>query len=449
MGQIQSIEEFLSLMLRRRWLIILIAVSGLLISAIYAKTRPDTYMAAAVIQVEVPTVSGSSESTAPAPSGAAQLLQAIKQRLTTRENLLAMIERHQLFTNLPGLSTDEKIALLRGSVTFEDVASAAGDTFGQPKTISALIVYAELDDPELAARVANDFAQGILDQTSAGQQTRAVQNVTFFREEEARIWQQITDLEAEITAYTNTHDDKLPALNEARRDELVGLDTDIRSSGQQKLALVSQKTLISASETLRETDRRLLDQLTAQIGVLDAQISALTTRRTEIEAALLATPEIEQALDGFDRRLQQLQGQYDVANQRMAEAETAQRLAERHHAERFTLLERAITPEYSRRSGGKKLVIAGSIASLLLGIAVAFVLDLLRPVVRTAAQMERQLDLLPIISIPEIERPRQQIGKGLIKLLDDPIKSLLGIPRFAVLAATATLLLIIAAAAIS
>ena len=36
MGQIQSIEEFISLVLRRRWLIICVTVCGLLAAVIFA-----------------------------------------------------------------------------------------------------------------------------------------------------------------------------------------------------------------------------------------------------------------------------------------------------------------------------------------------------------------------------------------------------------------------------
>ena len=67
--------------------------------------------------------------------------------------------------------------------------------------------------------------------------------------------------------------------------------------------------------------------------------------------------------------LQQLQGQYDNVTQRMAEAETTQRLAERQQSERFTLLDRALSPDYASGGGKKKIAIAGAVASLLGAIA--------------------------------------------------------------------------------
>jgi hypothetical protein len=71
------------------------------------------------------------------------------------------------------------------------------------------------------------------------------------------------------------------------------------------------------------------------------------------------------------------------------------------------------------------------------------------PVIRTAAQMERELDLRPVVSIPEV-RPEKaaQRGRGMMKLLDDPTKPLLGLPRYAVISGVASLMLLTAAAVV-
>lgn len=448
MGQIQSIEELIGLILRRRWLIISITLLGMIAAVIYAKTRPDVFETAAVIQIQGAAVTEAPEGTAPVASGAAQVLQTIEQRLTTRENLIAMIDRHGLFADLPTLSIDSKIMLLRQAVTFQAVDSAAGETFGQNRSISAILIYAKLGNADLAARVANDFAQGILDQSAAGQRERADQNVAFFKEEEARIWKDITALETEIVAYKNANAAALPTLRDARRDELAGFDDDLRQVDQDRVALAGERAVIEQKQNLRETDRRRLDEIAAQSGVLDAQIAAITARRDAIQTALAATPEVERVLNGYDRRLTQLQDQYDVVTQRMAEAQTTQRLAERQQAERFTLLERAITPEHPLGNGGKKIAIAGSIVSLLGALALAFLLDLAKPVVRTAAQMQRQLDLQPVICIPEMRKPKGAVGNAALRLLDDPARPIFGLPRFMVIAGVTTLLLIATATVI-
>lgn len=449
MGQIQSIEEFISLLLRRRWLIIAITVIGMIGAVIYAKTRPSTYEAAAVIQIEGAQVHDTTaQGQTPDGGGAAQVLQTIEQRLTTREALTAMIERHKLFADQPALPIDKKIFALRTSITFQSVEAMAAQGFGG-RDISAIIVFARLGEAELSARVANDFAQGILDQSAAGQRARAEQSVAFFKEEEDRIYAGINALESQIAEYKNSHADAMPTLTDARRDELVSLTDDLRSTGQELAALKGEQAAIQLKQNQRETDKRRLDEIAAQIDVLNAQVASTNLRKTEIETALAATPEVERVLSGFDRQLQQLQDQYTVVTQRMAEAQTAQRLAERQQAQRFTLLERAITPEYPMGGGKKKIAIAGTVGSLLAGIVLAFLLDLIRPVVRTSAQMQRQLDLEPVVVIPEIRAPKGRIGRAALRLIDDPKRPIFGLPRFAVLAAATTLVLVLIAAMIS
>ena len=50
----------------------------------------------------------------------------------------------------------------------------------------------------------------------------------------------------------------------------------------------------------------------------------------------------------------------------------------------------------------RKLALAGGMASVLAGFAVAFLLEMLNPAIRTAAQLERTLGISPVVSIPHV-----------------------------------------------
>ena len=146
MGQIQSFDEFLNLLFRRRWLILAVTVLGVMAAVLLAKSRANIYESAAVIQVEVPVVTDSA--TGQSQSGSAQLLQVIQQRLTTRENLLAMIDRHQLFADAPALSDDDRVFTLRQAISFQSVASAAQPSGGGGSAVSAIIIAVRLGNPD-------------------------------------------------------------------------------------------------------------------------------------------------------------------------------------------------------------------------------------------------------------------------------------------------------------
>lgn len=425
MGHIQSFDDLVSFLLRRKSLIIAITILGMALTVFVIKSRPKTYESAAVIQIQLPQVADGQTPGAAPETGSAQLLQSIEQRLTTRENLTAVIERHGLFADAAGLTLDQKVTALRASITFQPVASAANQSFGQPAQVSALLIYARLGNPDLAARVANDFAQSVLDMGAQGLADRALATFTFFTDEEARVSTQVAAMEAAIATYKNTHAEALPEMADARRDELVSIESDLRDLNQTLAVLTVERDSLQTKETLRATDQRRLDELASALTLNDAQRASLESRRAILTAAVAQTPEVERELRGLDRQLQQLQDQYTVVSRRLAEAATDQRLADNQQDQRFTLLERAVTPEFATNGGGKKLAAFGAVASLGLALIVAFIADMIRPVIRTEAQMLRELDLRPVVAIPEV--PLRLTGDEVA--LPNP----LGLPKLALI----------------
>jgi tyrosine-protein kinase Etk/Wzc len=405
MGPIQSFDDLVSLLQRRFWVILLVGILGSVIGVISAINRPDVFESAAVIQVELPTVTEAGQAVA-TPVNALQLLQVIEQRLTTRDNILALIDRHGLFDDAPATSLEDRVAAMRGAIRFQSVSTATGGG------LSAIIIVAQAGKADDAAAVANDLAQSVLDMGAADKRATADATFSFFKEEEARIWSELTSLEQQIAQYREANQDSLPAARENRRDEAIQLEAALREIDQELAGLQDEDSRIRSGGTLRATDRRRLDEIAQRKSVLTAQRAPLMTRKTELLANLGNAAEVDRALSTFDRQLRQLQEQYSVVATRMAEAETTQRLAERRQNERFALLERAITPEYPIGSGNRKRAIAAAIASFGAGFVLAFMLDVFKPIIRSSAQLERELNLRPIVAIPDLptkaRRPRKR-----------------------------------------
>lgn len=403
MGPIQTFDEFLNLLFRRKLLIAAVTLLGAVLAVMFALSRPQMYEAISVIQVQSPVVQEGADSTR--RNDTAANIQAIQQRLTTRESLLAMAQRHALFP--PSVPEDQQINILRNSVTFQNIAGAGEAAFGSSAPVSALMITARFGTAAQAARLANDFAQGVLDLSVERQSTKAKETLDFFTSEEQRVAAQIATLDAEITAYKNAN---LGALENDTAAAITALDTDLRRIAQDLLAVQSERTALQSKERLRETDRRRIETLAAQEAVLQRQSQALTDQRSTIEARVARSPEVERTLNAYDRQLEQLQGQYAAITARRTDAETTLRLEQENRSEHFTLLERAVEPAYPSGGGRKKLAIAGTFAALVAAVALAFVLDLMNPVIRSAAQMQRELDIRPVIVLPDLKlRPAQPL----------------------------------------
>lgn len=399
MGQIQNLDDLLGLLIRRRLVICAVAVFGIVMTLLYVMAKPDVFESTAVLQVQAPTIT--TPDAVGAQENSAQRLQAIQQQLTTRENMLAVIARHGLYDGT-ALTDDQKVHLLRISLRFETVASAATSGFGQGGDVSALLISAQGDTRAKAARVANDFAQGILDAGATGQMERAMEALRFFREEERALKASIEAKEAEIAAYQSRNINALPAQSDVLRSELTGIETELRTLDQALVGARNERAAIERKTNLRATDQRQLDSLTAQIETLAAQGTALGARRAEIATIIAQSQDVGRAMAEFERDLAQLQAQYALVSRRSADAETAAKLQDRQQGEAFTILERAAEPDYPISGGRRKLAMVGAMASVILGMVVAFVLDHLRPVLRTQSQLERELDLRAIVAIPEL-----------------------------------------------
>lgn len=151
--------------------------------------------------------------------------------------------------------------------------------------------------------------------------------------------------------------------------------------------------------------REQIDQLTLQIEQLQARKTALAEQRVKLEAAARRNPAVEAALSGLERQLTQLQERYTDVARRHSEARTGAQLEANQQSERFEILERAQVPAMPVGPNRNKLLVLGVGASGAAALGLAVLLELLRPTMRTSAQMERQLKLRPVVSIPYVARP--------------------------------------------
>ncbi|WP_127106418.1 GumC family protein [Pararhodobacter zhoushanensis] len=429
MGPIQNLHEILS-WIRRRWrIVVLLTVMGTVAGLYMALKTERVYSASAVIQVINPVIIAPTEGGAAAATpDLTRRVQVIEQRLMSREALLDLAQRYNLFDGAP-LGPVEQVGILRANLSITSIA-AAQQGFTRDGSLSALIVSAQDDDPETAAAIANELADSMVQQSLDARQTNAQQALDFFRSEEQRLETGIQALENEIARFRSDNEGFLPDAVTQRRDEQARLQENLLALR----ALISAKRAEIAaqdSSSTRAITRRQIAQLTEELSQLTDQQDIMTARIAEIQALLIRAPEFEQQVIAMNRRMEQLQAQLTAAADRRREAELGARIEDDQQAERFELLERALVPQYPVSRSRKKVAVMGVAGGIFLGILLAYALEWMNPVIRTAQRMERDLQLRPVVSIPYSmpvrERRRRQmiwafgglvvIGVGLIAAL--------------------------------
>ena len=404
MNQFQSFQEVLSALRRRAWLIVLVAVLGCLLSLRFAMTQETIYEATAVVQIEDGGLPDSLAGASAQDQDAARRVRLIEQRLMSRDNLVRIMEKHSLFADNPDMTMNERVFNMREAARIEEIRHG-GDAYQASQSApSGLMITVRLNDPQMAADLANELMDTVIAQSRSRSEGRARDTLSFFEQEAARVSAEIEAMEARIAEFKRQNADALPSGVLSMRDQLGTLrDADLQLDRE----IVTMET---------NSSRQREDVLARQIVLLREQKGLIAERIARIEANLNEAPEVERSLSGLERELTQLQEQYGVVTRRKAEAEMGQMLENRQQTDRFEALETALVPEVPASQSRRKLAIMGGVASLIAGVLAAFVAELANPAIRNAEQMQRMTGLQPVISVPVIRTGRDHSRRGLTLL---------------------------------
>lgn len=413
MGPIYTLADFIDMVRRRIGIISAVVIAGCFGSVYWALSVPHLYESSEVIQVEQPKISDElARSTI--ESSAARRLQLIEQQLMARGNLAETINEFGLYDNLVALRLSEKVALLRQAVTITGVA-AVREGFADDGAISVLTITARMDSAEKAQAVANAFADRTRELAAAQRRDQTQETLAFFQSQETAIKSELIKLDEELAAFRSANDISIQGSLEFRRSELGSLNDALLALDRDVItAELALENLDRSGKTREVTVKREEQELERLLFSFETQRQLLLDRRSALSADIETTPEVDRAMAEFERRRTLLTGQLDVITTRRSEAEVGFSLENASRGERFTTLEDAQLPDFPITTSRKKRVVFGVAAAGMLGLVLAFLMELRRPVIRTAKQMHRETGLMPVVSIPETGSIKHR--KGLSKL---------------------------------
>ncbi len=395
MGPIGSFRDQLAALWRKAWLIALVIAAGVPLAVAFALSKPRIYEATSVIQIEAPEITVTTTGQTQGVTADAQL-DLIIQNLMARDNIAALADRFGLFPEAG--SPIVRVALVRQAITATKLVDPA-QAWRPDVQPSGLSITVRLGDADAAAQVANAAVDQIVAEARARSEGRTERTLAFLVSEEARVSGEIAGIEGRIAAFRATNVDSLPEGLTAQRDRLNRLS-------EQQLSLEQSRI-----ELLGEQGRMRAEDVAAQDQLLSSQIALVTQDIAGIQAALAAAPEVERELSAMTRTLDQLEAELTVLTQQRTAAAMEQTLASQEQSQHFEVLETAVVPEYPVSASRKKVALAGIAAVVIAALGLALGLEMLHPAIRTAAQMERQLGVQPVIVVPRLRTRRGRIGR--------------------------------------
>jgi uncharacterized protein involved in exopolysaccharide biosynthesis len=351
----------------------LVLAAGLALAALI----PATYVSEGKILVQsqqIPT-----ELARPTVTSAAQeRIQVIEQRTMTRENLLAIIDKFQLFPEKRSLmSASELVELMKKNAKIEPLAEPLAFSQLRSRGDNPTIVFTvgfEYSDPQTASRVANELVTRILNEDLRDRTSRATDTTKFLARE-------VQKLQAENAAVD---------------------------------AKIAQAKLAQAKSGSSKTDQPA-SQL-AQLKVELAQKSALYSDRHPVMQSLkrqiealekIAAPSVQTAsdlppLDELQAQQETNQKDLEAATAKLAAARVGETLEKDQQSEKLEVIEQPTAPQNPIKPNRPKIAGIALLLACAAGGGLAFLLELADKSIRRSSDIFSVVDSRLVLAVPYI-----------------------------------------------
>lgn len=232
--------DYLSVVQRRKWWLIVPVVLAIVIGTALALFLPREYLSSTTIGITSASVS--SDVAKAAPFDRDERMRAISQQLLSKSVLARVVREEHLAEDDAGV--DGAIARLRANVQPVTLppaipgAESSADTF--------ILSYVDAT-PQRAQRVTSRLAQVFVDETSRRQELRAQDTTQFIANQLALSKTRLAQLEDKLAAAKRNYMGRLPEQSGANLQTLNGLRQQLEANGtalrseQDRLSLIDQQ----------------------------------------------------------------------------------------------------------------------------------------------------------------------------------------------------------------
>lgn len=223
-----TLHDYLSIMRRRAPHLAGIFLAVLLISMLVAMILPPVYKSTGTIMIETQQIS---DSIVPAviKGQIEERISVIKQRILTRDSLLRIANKYDLFKDSAGSAESNKlIEEMRKRVKIELIGSEETYTSEQGKAAIAFTLSFEDRSPEIAYRVANDLTTLFLNWNVKLRTESASETTAFLAQEADKLKLEVERLDKLIASFKQQNTAALPEQAGLRMNMLNRAESDLR-----------------------------------------------------------------------------------------------------------------------------------------------------------------------------------------------------------------------------
>ena len=442
---------------QRKWWIIIPTLFGLIASVAAMVLIPPVYQSNAIMLVESPQLP-SDVIGASGDDVVDRRIARIRQQITSRPDLVALIEQYGLYTSeRRSKPLSEVIENMREAINITPVQGGRGGGRADQQTIAFELAFS-YSQPVQTQSVAQDLMNRVLELDASGNVEQATNTVQFLTDQSEGLEAQITDLQGQIAQInaqngsvlsgsalvlggnSGSYDVQIAALqrdNQALRQQRnIAQTSDTRDpvvvAAEQKLAAaravyseshpdvaIAKQNLAQARELAKSNTKKIpVDTIEQQIAFNNSQIASLRSAKaaetSQVRSRLAQqsrAPLVQQQISELQQRLSALNQQYEQVQQRLMAAKAGARAEDERMSERLSVVEPPVIPDSPSWPDRLILAVAGIGGGFALGFLLAFAIELFLGPIRGPASLQRIAGATPLGVIPVVEPKRQPRGR--------------------------------------
>jgi uncharacterized protein involved in exopolysaccharide biosynthesis len=377
--------DWLAIAKRRIFYFLIPCVIAFTLAASIIAIQHPLYQAQGKILVETPAIPA--DLVRPTVTDTAhQRIQVIQQRITTRDNLLGIVKKFELFPSQQQWMSASQILDLMKERTELKLVDLTLPTQLNNLTIAFTLSF-EYENPQLAAQVANEFLTLILNEDARNRTNRATETTKFLEQEVKRLQGVLASTQMQITEILLKPGDQInevPDQFKEQRAELTKL----------KLDLIQKSSLYSSAHPEVIT-------LKKRIAALEKIIAQAPAKS---EAAPAPSPVVAQAneLAVLKQQLAGTETALEDANRKLSAARLGESMERNQEAERLQVLEQPVVPQRPIKPNRPKLFALASALAVAVGFASVWAAETLDKSIHNIKELARIVDNRLIVAIPYI-----------------------------------------------
>lgn len=313
-------------------------------------------------------------------SAAQERIQVIEQRTMSRDNLVAIADKFQLFPDKRKLmSVTELVALMKKQTRIAPV-DVQLDFKQRSRLENPTIVFSvgfEYSDAAIAARVANELMTRILNEDLRDRTSRATDTTKFLSREVQKLQADNAALDARIAQLR---------LSQGKPAASGNTDQPATMLAQLKAELLQKGTLYSERHPFIQSLKRQIEAMEKAAPPPAANADSATSASLE---ALVAQQE-------------PLQKNLEAASAKLAAARLGESLEKDQQSEKLEIIEQPTIPQEPIKPNRPKVAGLAVLLALMAGAGLALVAELADKGIRRSSDIFGVVDSQLVVSIPYI-----------------------------------------------